>query len=138
MRCGHKILQHFRAVKFGEGLTGFVLITGVAAGDGQAIGCKRHESVERQAPGDILNMRVQSTVFMHDQNSRQLVACTAGRAGQVAFDTAGAIRGWVAHAFCAQSGVVLAHLLAGCKVGTERGQQTSGRHASLGKLLGLV
>ena len=137
MGCGNEVLARLALVQAGEGSDGLVLVAGVAARGCQRIGREGHEAVQREAAGDVLNVRVQAAVFVNDQHGGQLVRARAGKAGQVAFDAAGAGGRRVAEPFDFEPWVVLGHLLAGCEVGAQRGQQAGRRHARLGELFRL-
>jgi len=109
----------------------------VAAQRRERIGRKRHETLQRQAPRDVLDVRVQASVFVNHQHGRQLGSARAGRARQVAVDAARAAGRGIVEPFDCQPRIVLRNLLAGCKVRAQRGEQARSAQARLGEPLRL-
>ena len=71
LRPGHEIGQHFPAVTLRLKRAAVIVITGITAEWVERIRRKGDIAGLCRAPGDILDMRVQAPVFVHDQNAGQ-------------------------------------------------------------------
>jgi hypothetical protein len=124
-------------VEFGKQLSCGVLLTGVPAEWRQGIRCERHEVVERQAAGDVLDVRVQAAVLVHDQHTGQL-ACRAGGPREVPPHARVPLGRRVGEVLGLQALVVLGNLLRLGEPGVQRIEQHRGRHSTGGVLRRLV
>ena len=80
---GDHVLARLRLVERAEQLARLVLVAGIAAEREQRVGREGDEVLERQAAGDVLDVRVQPAVLVHDEHARQL-AVGLGRPNEVA------------------------------------------------------
>ena len=136
-RGGHEVLARLRLIQLGKQLAGLVLVAGIAAERGQRVGRERDEVLERQPPGDVLDVRVQSAILVHDEDAGQLVLAV-GRLGEVAAHLAVALRRVVLEDLGLEPLVVGRDLLRGDEVRVERVEQHRRGDAADGELLGLV
>ena len=90
-----EILLHLDRIDPAEKLGAFLIVAGIAADRGQPVGGEGDEIGERQTPGHILDVWVEPTIFVDNQDRRQFVG--AGGPDQIALDAAVALRGRDGH-----------------------------------------
>jgi hypothetical protein len=88
---GDEVGARLRLVQLGEQRARLVLVAGIAAQREQRVRRVGDEALQRQAARDVLDVRVQAAVLVHDQDRRQL-ALGVRRHRQVAAHRAVALR----------------------------------------------
>src|SRR5438034_2172929 len=136
-RRGHEILPYPGLTELREDLPRFVLVARVAAERRQRVGRERHEVVERETPGNVLDVRIQPTVLVHDENARQL-AFRGDRTHQVSTRLFRSLRRWILEVFALQTPVVLGYLLGLRELGIQRVQQRRRGQSADGKPCGAI
>src|ERR1700722_11745857 len=69
---GDEILVQLWLIDLVKQLTALEVIARITAGGGQCIRRKRDEVLQREAACNVLGMWIQPSIFMDDENSRQL------------------------------------------------------------------
>src|ERR1051326_7501371 len=71
-RGGLEVFHHLAAVELAKHLRRLFLIAGVAAGGGQLIRREGNKVRDREPPRDVLDVRVEPAILVHDENHRLL------------------------------------------------------------------
>ena len=79
VRRGDEVLAHLAAVDLPEQRRGLLVVARIAADRGQPVGREGDEVGDRQPPRDVLDVRVEAAVLVHDQDGRQFSGRFAGR-----------------------------------------------------------
>jgi len=90
MRRGEEIFRHPGAIELREQRQALLVIAGVAAERGQPIGREGDEIGERETARDVLDIGVEATIFVDDEDRRE--PGRVRRPHQVALDAAIALR----------------------------------------------
>ena len=87
LRCCHEVLETLRLVQALEECPRLVFVPRVAAERVQRVGRERHEVFEREATRDVLDVRVEAAILVHDQHHRWRPAAGLGGPHEVATAT---------------------------------------------------
>ena len=120
---GQKIGLCLGGIKFWKKLSRLVFVARVATQRAECVRRQRQKTVQRQAPGNVFDVRIQAPVFMHHQHRWQLGA-VAGRLGQVGAHRATAVGRRDLQVARLDARIRGRHLLGLGELGAERGQQT--------------
>ena len=134
---GHEVLARLGLVQRREQLARLVLGARIPAKREQRVGRKGHVVVERDPPRDVLDVRVQPAVLVHDQHRRQL-ARRLGRPHQIPAHLLVALGRRVLHVRRRQPRVVFGDLLRLGELRVQRVEHHRRGHAADGVLAGLV
>src|SRR3546814_377575 len=75
---GEEVLAHLVLVELAEQRARRVLVAGVAAEWEQRVGRERNESLQRQSPRDVFDVRIEAAILVRDQYQRQRSAGLGG------------------------------------------------------------
>ncbi|MPN39469.1 hypothetical protein SDC9_186997 [bioreactor metagenome] len=118
----NEVFPRLALIEFLKQLTCLVFVAGVAPQREQCIRRKRDETIQRKAPGNVLDMRIEPTILMHHQHSRRL-ALGICRFDEIALQGAIALRRRDFHEPCLDAGVVARNQLCFCKSGVQGVEQ---------------